>query len=242
MEIQKMLLTPNTWSRPQKQITVKKVVVHYTGNPKSTAKNNRDYFNNAPYHKRYISAHYVVGLKGEIIQCVPENEIAYCSNQANAYSISIETCHPDKTGKFNAVTEQALIELVADICKRYKLNPQTDVIRHYDVNGKHCPLYYVNNPSAWTSFKNRVELALKPQQEKRWKVEIYPIRDLKDAQRIKSLFDNARAVPLYSEIKKRDDGFYKVSSFKYINKKDADEVCEGIKKLTQSACYVWEYK
>ena len=27
------------------------------------------------------------------------------------------------------------------------------VIRHYDVTGKECPLYYVRNPEAWEQFK-----------------------------------------------------------------------------------------
>ena len=36
--------------------------------------------------------------------------------------------------------------------EEFHLDPQTDVIRHYDVSGKRCPLYYVENPEAWTAF------------------------------------------------------------------------------------------
>jgi N-acetylmuramoyl-L-alanine amidase CwlA len=32
-----------------------------------------------------------------------------------------------------------------------------DVIRHYDVTGKLCPLYYVRNPKEWTLFKERLD-------------------------------------------------------------------------------------
>lgn len=157
MKITKDYITPNKYSRPQISLKdVKKVVVHYTGNPNSTAKNNRDYFNNAPNHKTYVSSHYVVGLQGEVIQCMPETEIAYCSNDANSYSISIETCHPKPDGIFNKITENSLVELVADICKRHKLEPLKDVIRHYDVTGKKCPLDYVDNPKKWSNFKSRV--------------------------------------------------------------------------------------
>lgn len=164
MDIIQMLITPNKYSRPQTPLKqIKKVVVHYVGNPKSTAKNNRDYFNNLQYGLKdargnylYVSAHYVVGLEGEIICCVPENEIAYCSNSANAYSISIETCHPDTTGRFNGITEKSLILLVADICKRHGLNPDKDVIRHYDVTGKACPLWYVSHEEDWEAFKKAV--------------------------------------------------------------------------------------
>ena len=39
-------------------------------------------------------------------------------------------------------------------------NPHTDVIRHYDVTGKECPLYYVRNPEAWETFKDDVAAAM----------------------------------------------------------------------------------
>ena len=45
MTITEMFLTPNKYSRPQIKLEkVTKIAVHYVGNPRSTAKNNRDYF------------------------------------------------------------------------------------------------------------------------------------------------------------------------------------------------------
>ena len=44
------------------------------------------------------------------------------------------------------------MELTAELCKYYRLDPETDVIRHYDVTGKECPLYYVENPQEWEMF------------------------------------------------------------------------------------------
>lgn len=73
----------------------------------------------------------------------------------NRKSIGIETCHPDWEGKFNDNTYNALIELCADICKRYELG--TDVIiRHYDVTGKDCPKYYVENENEWIKLKSDI--------------------------------------------------------------------------------------
>ena len=97
MEVIKDYLTPNKYSRPGIKLEkVTKVAVHYTGNPGSTAKNNRDYFESLKNGgDKYVSSHYVIGLQGEIIQCIPENEWSYCTNQANGYSISIECCHKD---------------------------------------------------------------------------------------------------------------------------------------------------
>ncbi len=108
----------------------------------------------------YASSQYIIGLAGEIIQCVPETEVAYCSNNRNSDTISIECCHPLSDGKFTDATYKSLVELTADICKRHGLNPLTDVIRHYDITGKACPLYHVNNPGAWESFKLDVQAAM----------------------------------------------------------------------------------
>ena len=145
MKIQQMFLTPNKYSRPQTPLKrVTKIAVHYTGNPNTSALANRNYFESmklgGPY-LRYVSSHYIIGLSGEIIQCIPTSEVAYCTNAANSYSISIECCHPDATGKFTAATEQALAELCAYLCKLFGLTSE-DIIRHYDVTGKQCPLYW----------------------------------------------------------------------------------------------------
>lgn len=142
MQIQKMYLTPNKYSRPQIPLkSVKKVVLHYVGNPGSSAKANRNYFENQKNGGRYVSSHYIVGLDGEILRCVPESEVAYCSNQANTYSISIECCHPDATGKFTDATTNSAAELCAYLLKKHGLTVD-DLIRHYDVTGKQCPLWF----------------------------------------------------------------------------------------------------
>lgn len=158
MQITQMLLTPNKFSRPQTPLKkVTKIAVHYVGNAGSSAKGNRNYFESLKDGKHgYASSHYIVGLKGEVIQCVPETEVAYCTNEANSYSISIENCHPSNDGKFAISTRYSLMELCADLCKRYGLNPLTDIIRHYDVTGKKCPLYWVTHPDDFTSFKHEV--------------------------------------------------------------------------------------
>ena len=76
MQIKEMLLTPNEYSRPQIPLkSVKKVVLHYVGNPKSSAMANRNYFENQKSGGRYVSSHYIVGLEGEILRCVTENEV-----------------------------------------------------------------------------------------------------------------------------------------------------------------------
>lgn len=155
--IQAQLLDPNPYSRPQTALDkVTGVVVHYVGNPGTSAKANRDYFNGlAQSGKTYASSHFVVDLDGTIIQCIPLNEISYARNTRNKDTISIEVCHPDTTGKFTDKSYKALVSLVKWLCSKYDLNSD-DVIRHYDVTGKLCPLYYVEHNDAWLNFKKDV--------------------------------------------------------------------------------------
>ena len=161
-EVIKNYLTPNEYSRPGKELKeVNAIVVHYVGNPGTTAAQNRRYFENLKdTHATSASSHYIIGMEGEIIQCVPLNEISYASNNRNKDTIAIECCHPDETGQFTTATYKSLVKLVAALCRTYDLDPETGIIRHYDVTGKYCPLYYVNHEDEWYGFKLDVKAEL----------------------------------------------------------------------------------
>ena len=148
------LLTPNEYSRPQIPIeSVNYIAIHYTANPGATAIANRNYFENlANTHDTKVSSHFVVGLDGEVVQCIPTSEMSYATNSRNVDTISIECCHPDETGKFNDSTNDSVVKLTAWLCVRFGLTSE-NVIRHYDVTGKDCPKYYVENPDAWLQMK-----------------------------------------------------------------------------------------
>lgn len=156
--IQVDLLTVNEYSRPGTPLKkVKGVVIHYTGNPGTTATQNRSYFEGLAESKETkASSHYIIGLSGEIVQCVPLDEIAYASNERNADTISIECCINNDAGKFNDDTYGALVHLTAWLVGEYDLKI-SDIIRHYDVTGKICPKYFVEHESAWEDFKLDVE-------------------------------------------------------------------------------------
>lgn len=147
------LLTPNENSRPQTALhQIKGIVIHYTANPGSTAKDNRDYFESLKdSQENQVSSHFIVGLEGEIIQCIPTSEVAYASNDRNSDTISIECCHPDESGQFNQSTYDSMVRLTGWLCVRFDV-PATEVIRHYDVTGKLCPKYFVEHEDAWAQF------------------------------------------------------------------------------------------
>jgi N-acetylmuramoyl-L-alanine amidase len=155
--VKEMFLTPNKFSRPGTPLKkVKGIVVHYTANPGTDAEANRNYFEGLKdSQKTFASSHYVIGLDGTIVQCLPLTEMSYASNNRNVDTISIECCHPSENGKFTPATYRSLVKLVAWLCGEYDLK-KDDIIRHYDVTGKDCPRYYVKHEDQWLQFKNDV--------------------------------------------------------------------------------------
>ena len=160
-ELDVELLTVNPYSRPGTALEkVNGIVIHYTANPGATAIANRNYFENLKdTHTTKASSHFVVGLEGEIVQCIPTAEIAYASNDRNSDTISIECCYKNEDGSFEQATYDSVIKLTAWLCAKFGLTSE-DVIRHYDVTGKLCPLYYVEHEDAWAQFKKDVDTYL----------------------------------------------------------------------------------
>ena len=158
MEINKLLTKTNYRKGNGKQN--KYLVLHYVG-ATGTAEDNCRYFQS---NYRGASAHYFVGHKGEIWQCVEDKDVAwhcgatrykhpYCRN---TNSIGIELCCrknlSNNTWYFEEETVKAATELVKDLMKKYNI-PAANVIRHYDVTGKVCPEPFVRDSAAWSTFK-----------------------------------------------------------------------------------------
>lgn len=149
---------------------IKYIVWHYTANDGDTDESNAKFFKTP---NRKASAHYFVD-DDSITISVPDTYVAWSvggsrySNYkttggaslykvcTNTNSINIELCDTVKNGKYD-VTEATLanaIDLTRSLMKKYNI-PISNVIRHFDVTGKQCPAYYVNN-TVWNSVKNRI--------------------------------------------------------------------------------------
>jgi N-acetylmuramoyl-L-alanine amidase CwlA len=165
--IEQDFLTPNEYSRPQTPLYgIDGVVIHYTANPGTTAANNRSYFEGlATTHATSASSHYVIGLEGEVIQCIPLTEISYASNDRNEDTVAIECCISDETGKFNDATYSSTVALTAALCVQFDLE-ERDIIRHYDITGKCCPKYFVEHEDTWLTFKSDVMAEVKHRKNK----------------------------------------------------------------------------
>ena len=142
--------------RGEKLEALNGIVVHYVGNPGTTARQNRSYYANPD---STVSSHFLIGLEGEVILCVPLDEKSSASNDRNRDTISIEVCHPDESGVFNEAAEESLVRLLDWLCRKFDL-PAESIIRHYDVTGKICPKYYVEHPEAWEALLDRVRAKL----------------------------------------------------------------------------------
>ncbi len=129
------------------------IVIHYVGNPGTTAQQNRDFYN---HEDTDVSSHFVIGMDGEIIMCLPLYERSAASNDRNHDTLSIEVCHPDDTGKFTDASYKSLQKLTRWLMDEFSLSNK-HVIRHYDVTGKECPRFFVTHEDAWIEFLNSLD-------------------------------------------------------------------------------------
>lgn len=141
--------------------SIKYLVVHYTGNDGDSDENNGKYFAREAV---YVSAHYFVD-DDSATQTVPDNHIAWhCGGYTykhvkcrNENSIGVEICDNVRNGTIYP-TDQTIknaIELVQMLMNKYNI-PKANVIRHYDVTGKTCPAYWVNDAKWKKEFWNKL--------------------------------------------------------------------------------------
>lgn len=156
--------------------SIKYIVIHYTGNDGDSAKNNAKYYATSSIQ---TSAHYFVD-DDSIYQSVPDDYIAWsvggkkwsdCASTGggklygtakNANTINVEMCDTIRDGKIMA-TEATLantVLLVRKLMVKYDIDIE-HVIRHFDVTGKHCPAYFMDE-SAWEAFKSRISPVAEP--------------------------------------------------------------------------------
>lgn len=145
---------------------IKFIVIHYTANDGDHDESNGNYFCN---NTTGTSAHYFVD-SDSVTQSVPDNYVAYsvggnygggrlyniCTNNN---SISIELCDDIKNGVIypSQATINNALELTRTLMNKYNI-PLSNVIRHYDVNGKKCPSYWVDDSKWKSEFYNKIVL------------------------------------------------------------------------------------
>jgi len=136
------------------------ITIHNTGNPSSTARNERAWLTN-PANDRTASYHIVVDER-EAIECIPLNEVAWHAGDGNGdgnrKSIGIEIC---ESGDYAKTLDNAAT-LVAKLLKDRGWGVDR-LRRHFDWSGKICPrlMYDSGRWTGWTAFNNMVRDKLK---------------------------------------------------------------------------------
>ncbi len=132
-------LSPNFSKKTRKSNTIKFIIIHYTGMQSEIASIKR-----LKNKKAKVSCHYLINKKGEIIQMVPENKIAWHAGisrwknyrNLNINSIGIELVnkgHRFGYEKFNDLQINKLIVLCKNIRKKYNIN-KNNILGHSDIS------------------------------------------------------------------------------------------------------------
>lgn len=137
------------------------ITLHNTGNPTSTARNERSWLTN-PINNRQASYHIVVD-DHEAIECLPLNENGWHSGDGsgtksgNRTSIGVEIC---ESGDYAKALDNA-IKLVARMLIERGWGVDR-LRRHWDWSKKICPrlMYDEGTWAGWHTFVNRVQIAM----------------------------------------------------------------------------------
>lgn len=149
--------------------SIEYIVIHYTANDGDCDENNGKYFHN---NVVYASAHDFVD-SNSVTHSVPYDYVAYSvggiykkdkhggkyyQKCTNYNSVSVELCDDLKNGSIypTQATIDNAIALTVSLCKKFNVNPKTNVIRHYSVNFKRCPEYWLDDSKWKKEFLNKV--------------------------------------------------------------------------------------
>ena len=145
------------------------IVMHYTGNPKDTARANCNYFASG---SRSASAHFFVD-DSSIYQSVALKNIAWhCGGKQyfhsacrNSNAFGIEMCCTAGNYKISDKTITNSAHLCAYLCELLGIGADevdTYVLRHYDITHKICPAQMANSDkdADWENFKKLVKSIL----------------------------------------------------------------------------------
>ena len=146
------IMTQNPCYKAGKKITPKGLMLHSVGCPQPNATVFINQFNKATYNRACGHA-FIDAVDGTVYQTLPYDYRGWhAGGSANNTHIGVEMCEPDcirytsgskftvsdlaKAQEMVTRTYNSAVELFADLCKYYKLNPLTDIVSHHEGNKK----------------------------------------------------------------------------------------------------------
>lgn len=149
MKITEKIIPINKYNRPGTKSVPGRICVHYTGQTGTDADKLALFYKNVAAGmfpgkpNSWTSTQYIIGLTGKVIRIIPDNEVAYAASGKNDGTLHIEVCYSKAGGEFEEASVSALRELVQYLMQKYNITAG-NVLRHYDLTGKYCPWYYVD--------------------------------------------------------------------------------------------------
>lgn len=145
MKVKEMII-PYGANNPDRPINPDTIVIHYSGGACVTAETlARCLVNN---NANNVSANYCVDDK-DIICTIPPGYMSYGVTGHNNHIVNVEVCFKDPAGRFELNTIANIRRIVKKCMRDFNISADK-VVRHYDLTGKKCPWYYVDNPEEWT--------------------------------------------------------------------------------------------
>ncbi len=148
MKIKKYYLTKSDNTRRMEKMELpQKIILTSSKYNGFSCLKNRNIIEMSKYRDdREFSCHYIVGVNGEIINIIPENEKAICSQNIDidSDSIGIMLCL-DKDGEFTKKELISLKGLIKRLREKYNIKREA-VLTEYEINGARRPGIFVDEP------------------------------------------------------------------------------------------------
>lgn len=167
--MKKILAKPISHSASKRDyMAVKYIVIHNTGNSNDTAVNNGKYFANG--NTRAAGAHFFIDQSGDIVKSVNLNRAAWAVG-----GIKYSDCNKTGGGKYYGVVNNAN-SVSIELCDIVNKDPSDDMVkaikktikyirkhcpnaiyicRHFDVNGKQCPMRFTSDRK-WNALAKKI--------------------------------------------------------------------------------------
>lgn len=146
-------------TRPNEKIDkIFKIILHHAPIKNKSGIKNRNYINSLKNQDNiFCSYHYIIGLNGEIINIIPENELAIHTGilEFDKHSLGICICY-NENNKISEKTMLSLEKLSIHLIKKYSLDATYDLIRCYDIINRRSPLFFVDNQYCYLDFKEKI--------------------------------------------------------------------------------------
>lgn len=174
MNIEIDFLPLGSTNRPGENLKeIKGLIIHYVGVPQKSAKAIRESFENKI---SYGATQYICDYNtGDIIQTMPEDELAYhCGanvykplkteiageDNPNYYLVGMETCIASvENSKPSKPQWKALIDFSAEFLNRNKLTVN-NLYLHNEITYTQCYKWFIDHPADWEKFKKDVQKIL----------------------------------------------------------------------------------